>query len=151
MALMLYYDLYISADEYDSLQQMFNRLSEDEFFADEVCQLTEILMSRCNALEQDDNSAFRDSFPLKLHGVYTKAQIQVAIETSTLQKMSSSREGCERNTLNGIPMEAMFVDVIKDREEGSNTNYKDFAQTAVKFHWETQTQSDRNRLPVKVI
>ena len=52
--------------------------------------------------------------------------------------MSPSREGCERNTLNGIPMEAMFVDVIKDREEGSNTNYKDFAQTAVKFHWETQ-------------
>lgn len=138
MALMLYYDLYISAGEYDSLQLMFNRLSEDEFFADEVCQLTEILMSRCNALEQDDNSAFRDSFPLKLHGVYTKAQIQVAIETSTLQKMSPSREGCERNTLNGIPMEAMFVDVIKDREEGSNTNYKDFAQTAVKFHWETQ-------------
>ena len=111
MALMLYYDLYISAGEYDSLQLMFNRLSEDEFFADEVCQLTEILMSRCNALEQDDNSAFRDSFPLKLHGVYTKAQIQVAIETSTLQKMSPSREGCERNTLNGIPMEAMFVDV----------------------------------------
>lgn len=31
MALMLYYDLYISAGEYDSLQLMFNRLSEDEF------------------------------------------------------------------------------------------------------------------------
>lgn len=28
---MLYYDLYISAGEYDSLQLMFNRLSEDEF------------------------------------------------------------------------------------------------------------------------
>lgn len=31
MALMLYYDLYIFAGEYDSLQLMFNRLSEDEF------------------------------------------------------------------------------------------------------------------------
>ncbi len=53
MALMLYYDLYISAGEYVSLQQMFNRLSEDDVFVDEVCQLTEIMMSRCNALEQE--------------------------------------------------------------------------------------------------
>lgn len=58
MALMLYYDLYISAGEYVSLQQMFNRLSEDDVFIDEVCQLTEIMMSRCNALEQEDNSVF---------------------------------------------------------------------------------------------
>lgn len=138
MSLMLYYDLYISPGEYRSLQQMFNRFSQDEIFIDEVCQVTEVLMSRCNALELEDNSVFKDSFPLCLHGVYTKAQIQVAIETSTLSKMSSSREGCERNIIKGIPMEAMFVDVIKDREEGSNTDYKDFAQSDVKFHWETQ-------------
>lgn len=140
MALMLYYDLYITPGEYESLQMMFNRLSEDEVFVEEVCQLTEIMMSRCNALEQEDNSAFRETFPLKLHGIYTKAQIQVAIGTSTLSKMSSSREGCERNTIAGIPMEAMFVDIIKDREEGSNTNYKDFAQSNKKFHWETQNK-----------
>lgn len=97
-------------------------------------------MARCNALELADNSVFSDSFPLKLHGIYTKAQIQVAIETSTLSKMSSSREGCERNVMQGKPMEAMFVDIIKDREEGSSTNYKDFAQSNLKFHWETQNK-----------
>ena len=140
MALMLYYDLYISAGQYDSLQAMFNRLSRDDVFVEEVRQLMEVLLARCNALEMEDNSAFKDIFPLKLHGVYTKAQIQVAIGTSSLEKMSSSREGCERNTIQGIPMEAMFVDVIKDREEGSNTNYKDFAQSNVRFHWETQNK-----------
>lgn len=140
MALMLYYDLYTSAGEYSSLQQMFNRLSKDDIFVDEMKAVTEIMMSRCNALEQEDNSVFKEVFPLQLHGVYTKAQIQVAIGTSTLAKMSSAREGCERNIINGIPMEAMFIDIIKDREIGSNTNYKDFAQSNVKFHWETQNR-----------
>lgn len=143
MALMLYYDLYNSAGEYDSLQQMFDKLSHDEIFVEEVKEVTEIMMLRCNALEQDDNSAFSRSFPLRLHGVYTKAQIQVAIGTSTLQKMSSNREGCERNTLDGIPMEAMFVDIIKDREVGSSTNYKDFAQSNDKFHWESQNKTSQ--------
>lgn len=140
MALMLYYDLYIGAGEYDSLQDMFNRLAGDDIFVNEVLQLMDTFMARCNALELADNSVFSDSFPLKLHGIYTKAQIQVAIETSTLSKMSSSREGCERNVMQGKPMEAMFVDIIKDREEGSSTNYKDFAQSNLKFHWETQNK-----------
>lgn len=108
-------------------------------------------MSRCNALEQDDNSAFRDSFPLKLHGVYTKAQIQVAIETSTLQKMSPSREGCERNTLNGIPMEAMFVDVIRIEKRAQILTIRILPRPLLSFTGKLKTQSDRNRLPVNVI
>ena len=140
MALMLYYDLYETAGIYSSLQAMFNRFSQDSIFTNEIFEITTILMNRCNALEMDDNSAIRDVFPLKLHGEYTKAQIQVAIGTSTLTKKSSAREGCERNIINGIPIEAMFVDIIKDREVGSNTNYNDFAQSSLKFHWETQNR-----------
>lgn len=72
------------------------------------------------AYEKADNSLLAD-FPLKLHGIYTKAQIQVAIGTSTLVKKSSAREGDERNkTLN---VEAMFVDIIKNRE-GCNLQFK---------------------------
>ena len=33
----------------------------------------------------------------------------------------------------------MFVDVIKKREEGSTTDYKDFAMGKKRFHWETQS------------
>ncbi len=138
MALMFYYDLYDAAGEFDNLQEMFNLLSEDSIFIKEVFEVTSILKNRCNALELADNSSLSSSFPLKLHGVYTKGQIQVAIETSTLSKKSSSREGCERTIINDKPVEAMFVDIIKDREIGSNTNYNDFAQSSKLFHWETQ-------------
>lgn len=140
MALMLYYDLYDAAGVYDSLQDMFDRLSGDKIFVDEVCEVTAYLMDHCNALEKDDNSSLNNVMPLKLHGVYTKSQIQVAISTSTIAKKSSNREGCERNVLNGVALEAMFVDIIKDREIGSNTNYNDFAQSSCKFHWETQNK-----------
>lgn len=34
----------------------------------------------------------------------------------------------------------MFVDVIKEREVGSTTAYKDFAQSRELFHWETQNR-----------
>lgn len=140
MALMLYYDLYDAAGVYDSLQDMFDSLSGDKIFVDEVCEVTAYLMDHCNALEKDDNSSLNNVMPLKLHGVYTKSQIQVAIGTSTITKKSSNREGCERNVLNGVALEAMFVDIIKDREIGSNTNYNDFAQSSCKFHWETQNK-----------
>ena len=38
-----------------------------------------------------------------------------------------------------LKAEAMFVDIIKDREEGSSTNYNDYAQSRTLFNWETQS------------
>lgn len=140
MSLMLYYDLYDTAGVFSSLQAMFNALSEDSVFIQELIEVIDVLKDRCEALEQPDNSSLAMVFPLKLHGVYTKTQIQVAIQTSTLEKKSPAREGCERQIINGQPVEAMFVDIIKDREVGSNTNYNDFAQSKGLFHWETQNR-----------
>lgn len=140
MGVMLYYDLYETAGNFDSLQSMFDRLGRDSIFTGEVKELTAHLMNSSNALEKDDNSSLHGVLPLKLHGVYTKSQIQVAIGTSTLAKKSSGREGCERTVMNGKAVEAMFVDIIKNREEGSTTNYNDFAQSSMKFHWETQNK-----------
>lgn len=137
---MLYYDLYDTAGVFPSLQAMFNALSEDSVFIQELIEVIDILKDRCEALEQPDNSSLAMTFPLKLHGVYTKTQIQVAIQTSTLERKSPAREGCERQIINGQPVEAMFVDIIKDREVGSNTNYNDFAQSKGLFHWETQNR-----------
>jgi superfamily II DNA or RNA helicase/HKD family nuclease len=135
MALMFYYDLFLNAGRYSSLQAMFNDLASDELFCDEIKEVATLLKNRCEAYERPDNSGLLD-FPLKLHGVYTKDQIFVAIGTSTLDKKSSNREGVERNKKLGI--EAMYVDIIKDREEGSNTNYNDFAINESLFNWETQ-------------
>ena len=137
MSLMFYYDLFQEAGKYTNLQGMFNDLSTDGLFCNEMSELIVMLKNRCEAYEKEDNSSLIN-FPLKLHGVYTKDQIFVAVGTSSIDKKSSCREGCERNKR--LNVEAMFVDIIKDREEGSNTNYNDFAINESLFNWETQNK-----------
>ncbi len=137
MALMFYYDMFQDAGKYLNLQGMFNDLSLDDLFCEEMKELVVLLKNKCEAYEMEDNSSIMN-FPLKLHGVYTKDQIFVALETSSIDKKSSCREGCERNKR--LNLEAMFVDIIKDREEGSNTNYNDFAINELLFNWETQNK-----------
>ncbi len=137
--LMLYYDFYDEAGRHGSLQEMVDRFAKDSIFCQEVEEVSAIMMHRCQALEKTDNSSLAMAMPLRLHGIYTKAQIQAAIHTSTLQKKSPSREGCERVVIGDRQVEAMFVDIIKDREAGSTTNYNDFAMNDELFHWESQS------------
>lgn len=133
--LMLYYDLFEIAGRYKNLQVMVDELSGDHVLCNEIKEILELLLSQTKALEKDDNSTI-DGFPLKLHGIYTKAQIQVAIGTSTLERKSPAREGAERNKM--LNVEAMFVDIIKNREEGSTTDYDDKALSPYLFQWDTQ-------------
>ena len=137
MALMFYYDMFQEAGQYVSLQAMFNDLAADNLFCDEMRELVVLLKNKCEAYEMKDNSSVLN-LPLKLHGVYTKDQIFVAIGTSSLEHKSPCREGVDRNKR--LNIEAMFVDIIKDREEGSNTNYNDFAINESLFNWETQNK-----------
>ncbi len=135
--LMLYYDLFENAGRFSSLQEMVNTLAEDAYFCKELKEVMALLLKEKTAYEKEDNSMLPD-FPLMLHGVYTKAQIQVAIGTSTLTRKSSAREGVERNRR--LNVEAMFVDIIKNREEGSTTDYDDKALTPYLFQWDTQNR-----------
>jgi len=135
---MFYYDLYDTPAVYSTAQNFLDTLSADSAFVAEMQDIIEIRMKQCEALELSDNSSIASVNPLMLHGIYTKAEIQVAIGTSTIERKSSAREGVERNKVSHV--EAMFVDIIKDREEGSTTNYNDFAQSRVLFHWETQNR-----------
>lgn len=137
-AVMLYYDLYDKAGSYTSIAQMFNDLASDALFVQEFKEVVEYLKDKCVAPEKEDNSVYKNWNPLRLHGVYTKAQIQAALGFSTFARKSPSREGVER--LKDIKLEAMYVDIIKKREEGSMTAYKDYAQNREFFHWETQNR-----------
>jgi superfamily II DNA or RNA helicase len=138
LLLMLYYDLFENAGRFQSLQEMVNALSKDRWFCDELREVIVLLLKNNKAYEKADNSLL-PNFPLKLHGVYTKAQIQVAIGTSTLKSKSSVREGVERNK--EMNVEAMFVDIIKNREEGSTTDYDDKALSPYFFQWDTQNKT----------
>ena len=135
--LMLYYDLFETAGRFVSLQDMVDALAADKLFFEELAEVTGVMLQENKAYEKPDNSLL-PNFPLKLHGVYTKAQIQVAIGTSTLARKSSAREGMERNKL--LNVEAMFVDIIKNREEGSTTDYDDKALSPYLFQWDTQNR-----------
>ena len=135
--LMFYYDLFENAGYYDHLQKMIDELATDPYFCAELKKIITLLLQHSKAYEKPDNSTLPD-FPLKLHGVYTKAQIQVAIGTSTLERKSPSREGVERNK--ALQLEAMFVDIIKNREEGSTTDYDDKALSPNLFQWDTQNR-----------
>lgn len=137
-AVMLYYDLYDAAGQYASLNDMFRDLASDTLFVEEFKEVVAYLRDRCSAPEKADNSVYKDWSPLRLHGIYTKAQIQAALGLSTLERKSPSREGVER--LKSIQLEAMYVDIIKKREEGSLTAYQDYAQNREFFHWETQNR-----------
>lgn len=137
-AVMFYYDLFDEAKKYGSIEEMFNDLATDKLFIHELKEVLTFLCDRCSAPEKEDNSVYKEWNPLRLHGVYTKAQIQAALGLSTLERKSPCREGCER--LKDIKLEAMYVDVIKQREEGSMTAYKDYAMNRELFHWETQNR-----------
>lgn len=138
MLLMFYYDMFQDAGQFTSLQCMMDALAQDRNLCEELQMLFPLLMDRCEANEKDDNSKLSLVNPLKLHATYTKDQIFVALGTSTLTKKSSCREGVERNRATKV--EAMFVDIIKDRKVGSNTNYNDFALSPDLFHWESQNK-----------
>nr|WP_320057151.1 DUF3427 domain-containing protein [uncultured Bacteroides sp.] len=136
MATMFYYDLFEEVGIYSSLQTMFEDLARDTAFVNELLEVILLLKDKTEAYELDVPISFNSHFPLKVHGRYTKRQIQVAIGTSTLEKKSSNREGVERN----LNVEAMYVDLIKDREEGSTTNYNDIAISQNLFDWQTQSR-----------
>ncbi len=135
--LMFYYDMFENASRFDNLQQMVDVLSNDTILCEELKEVLPLLLQGNKAYEKDDNSML-PNFPLKLHGIYTKSQIQVAIGTSTLAHKSSAREGVERNK--ALHVEAMYVDIIKNREEGSTTDYDDKALSPHLFQWDTQNR-----------
>lgn len=135
--LMLYYDLFETSGRFVRLQDMLDNLASDQVFCDEIKEVIPLILKKCVTYEKEDNSMLIN-FPLKLHGVYTKSQIQAAIGTSTLERKSPAREGVERN--HQLNIEAMFVDIVKNREEGSTTNYDDKALTPEIFQWDTQNR-----------
>lgn len=79
------------------------------------------------------------SQPLKVHARYTRDQILVAFEFSTLDKKSSNREGVAENK--ALNTGLLFVDLIKSEEDFSPTTMYDDAINETFFHWQSQNQT----------
>mgnify|MGYP001197141308 CR=1 FL=1 len=139
MATMFYYDMWQDAGTFNSLQEMFDALADVPLLIDEMIDIFTLLCDSVQALEIPLLIDF--PCPLRVHGRYTREQIQVALGKSTLTKKSSGREGVERNK--EFNVEAMFVDLNKtERDYSPTTMYNDYALSETLFHWQSQNSAN---------
>ena len=138
MAMMLYYDIWQDSGKFKNLNESFNLFSNSHHLVNEMNQVAQILRSRINYIEKPIQLSY--SFPLKIHGRYTRSQILAASGESTLNKKSTSREGSliikSKNT------ELLFVTLEKSEENYSPTTlYEDYAISEQIFHWQSQNST----------
>lgn len=141
MATMFYYDLCQNIDVFNSLQTMFNTLTQNPHLISELQDVMNLLSEQTQTLELSSQLNF--PCPLKLHARYTREQIQAALQLSTLARKSSAREGVERNKQ--LNIEVMYVDLNKTNKDYSpSTVYKDYALNETLFHWQSQNSVNEN-------
>ncbi len=141
LCVMFYYDLYAGDAErpkYTSYRSFLQVLSSYRVFIQECLMVLGVLLQKTESYEIGSAEKPNAAFPLMVHGRYTREQIKAAVGTSTMARKSPGREGVEVNKQEKV--EALFVDLIKDRVAGSTTNYNDMAVTDTLFDWETQNK-----------
>lgn len=139
MSVMLYYDFYQDPLDNLSLEEGLKEIGANENF---VYELKSYLHVKINEIgfEEIPCILMEQSFPLKIHSRYTRDQILVALELSTIDKKSSNREGVALNKNSNV--EALFVNLKKSEEEFSPTTmYDDYAINETLFHWQSQNQT----------
>ncbi|MDR4506436.1 MAG: DUF3427 domain-containing protein [Candidatus Scalindua sp.] len=138
MCLMLHYDVWQTAGNFNSLEESIKAIGENEILTEEIIEVFEILIDKIDFIERDIELPF--SQPLKVHSRYTREQILAAFGFHSFTKKSEIREGVafskEKNT------ELLFVTLIKSEKDFSPTTlYNDFAISETIFHWQSQNEA----------
>jgi superfamily II DNA or RNA helicase len=138
MLLMLHYDVWQKAGEFDSLEESIKALGLNSVLVEEIKEVLEILIENIDFKEIPIKLPYKQ--PLKLHSRYTRDQILTAFKLSTFDKKSSNREGSAENK--DLNTEVLFINLIKSEENFSPTTmYDDYAVNELLFHWQTQNQA----------
>ncbi|MES2165310.1 MAG: DUF3427 domain-containing protein, partial [Pseudomonadota bacterium] len=82
------------------------------------------------------------TWPLTLHARYERREIQTAVGHLTSSARPQFREGCL--PLADEKIELMFVTLDKREGFGERVQYKDYALSIDKFHWQTQNKAGAN-------
>ncbi|AYO58112.1 hypothetical protein CO230_08250 [Chryseobacterium sp. 6424] len=139
LATMVFYDFYQSASKEMSLEDGIRRIGENKDMVKELHDFISFKIAQIN-YEEFPLEDFAFPFPLKLHSRYTRDQILVAMQLSTIESKSSSREGVAENKL--LNCEALFVNLKKSEEDFSPTTmYDDYAINESLFHWQSQNKT----------
>lgn len=147
LATMLFYDFYQNASKEMTLEEGIRSIGKNKDMVNELRDFISLKIDQINYEELPlEDLAF--PFPLKLHSRYTRDQILVAMQLSTLESKSSSREGVAENK--ALNCEALFVNLKKSEEDFSPTTmYDDYAINESLFHWQSQNQTAATSLKGK--
>ena len=138
MLLMLHYDVWQVAGEFDSIEQSIKKIGSNKVLVEEIIEVLEILIDQVDFKEIDIELPYIQ--PLKVHARYTRDQILAAFGLSTFEKKSSSREGVAVNY--DLNTELLFINLIKSEENFSPTTmYDDYAINEYLFHWQSQNSA----------
>lgn len=138
MLLMLHYDVWQVAGDFDFLEDSIRSIGMNRVLVDEMIEVLEILIDDISFKEIEIELPYKQ--PLKVHSRYTRDQILAAFGLSTFDKKSSNREGVAENK--ELNTEILFVDLIKSEEDFSpSTMYNDYAVSETLFHWQSQNQT----------
>ncbi|MCX6148380.1 MAG: DUF3427 domain-containing protein [Candidatus Kapabacteria bacterium] len=142
--LFLFYDIFQSAPlqlGYKSVIEGINEVLKNNQLVNEILNYLDIRIKNCECIEKSCNLDF--TFPLKLHGRYTRNQIFVALNLNKEDSKSSNREGVAENKF--LNIEALFVTLDKSEGDYSPTTmYQDYAITDLMFHWQSQNSAKPN-------
>jgi hypothetical protein len=138
MLLMLHYDVWQNAGGFAYLEDSIEELGNSKVMVGEIIEVLEILIDRIDFKEIDIELPYKQ--PLKVHARYTRDQILAALQLSTFERKSPSREGVAKNT--ELNTELLFVNLIKSEENFSPTTmYDDYAINEILFHWQSQNSA----------
>src|SRR5690606_2990930 len=140
---MLHYDFW-QQDSDKSLKETIGEIGKNQTYVDEI---KAYLRMRIDLIDFEENSIVELGYdqPLKIHARYTRDQILVAFGLSTLDKMSTNREGVAENK--DLNIELLFVNLQKSEEDFSPTTmYEDYAISDTLFHWQSQNSTSERSL-----
>lgn len=136
--LMCYIDIFDKEPklpDFIQLSDELNALFSNEILRNEVAEYLESRINNHEAIEIDYDFGFDTA--LKLHGRYTRNQVAVCMNTSTLSEKYFSQAGVMY--VESINTEALFVTLNKaGMEHKPSIMYKDYFINRSLFHWQSQ-------------
>lgn len=135
---MLAHQLLPSRNERISAASFVDLVNENPVVLDELREVCDILRER-TSLAPIHLPDTPEKWPLALHGRYTRSELLTAVGFSNERVRPLSDGGC-------LPLEAQKIELLfvtLDKSEGfaEHVQYKDYAVSPTRFHWQTQNRA----------
>ena len=139
LSTMVFYDFHQSASKEMTLEEGIRKIGENKDMVNELKAFISFKIDLIN-FEEFLVEDLPFVFPLKLHSRYTREQIMVAMQLTTVSRRDSGVSGVAENKT--VNCEALFVNLKKSEEDFSPTTmYDDYAINETLFHWQSQNQT----------